>query len=353
MDDIIDNDNTEEVGDFVRPEDDFTGFMQMMKKVDANAVDSDNDEEESEEGIGIPDEQLPPSMRGQGTKKVADKENDEEDNDDDDEDTSKNKDDVETKNEDSDDDDEDNDYEDDELEVSLDTIITLPDGTSKSIAQLTQDYATSEEIKEKQSNLSSKEAELLERGANLDKDLALAKLEADDVVEKFDGFDWAALLAENPEEYGKAKMYVERHQKRSNEIRRLMDEREAIKADEEKKILTEKAQNCVTVLSKDIPGWSGDLYRDILSYAIDKGADPDYISKCTDPGVLKAFYDSMKLQKGENIVKAKVKRNSGSPKRTLNTSTKEKIVTKKNPVEGLQGREIDDYNRLQNILGNK
>lgn len=347
MEDILD----EDLSTVVRPEDDFGGFMNMLSKQDSSIkVDvEDNDEEDEDQPLDIPEEELPPSMRGKGKKSEPSKNDNDEDDSEEEEEVEEGDEDIPPS-----EDDEENDEPQDDLEVSLDTVITLPDGTSKSIEELTRDFKTTEEIKERETFLSSKEEELKERGANLDKDLALAKLEADDVIDKFKGFDWSALLAESPEEYGKAKMYVERHEKRSNEIRQLMNEREASVKEQETQALQEKAQACVTTLSKDIPGWSGELYKDILTYAIDKGTDPDVISKCTDPGILKAFYNSMKFEKGENIVKAKIKRNVSSPKRTLKASTQEQVKSKsKTSMAGFQGQEVDEFLKLQSILGNK
>lgn len=192
MDDIIDN----EVTDIVRPEEDFGGFMDMLRKTDSSVKVKVDEENEEEESIDLPDEDLPPSMRGKGKKEEPQE-------DEDDEEDSSEDDDAEDEDDINDEEvDEENDEPLDDLEVSLDTVITLPDGTSKSIEELTRDFKTSEEIKERETFLSSKEEELKERGSNLDKDLALAKLEADDVIDKFKGFDWSALLAESPEEYG-------------------------------------------------------------------------------------------------------------------------------------------------------
>lgn len=322
------------VENIVRPEDDYDSFLTMLKTTD-DAAPPEDDEVVDEDEIPVdPDE--PP----------ADDENDESDDEDASDEDDESEDEVED-----DTPDEDNDDEGDGvLEVALDTIITLPDGTERSIEELTKGYAENQAIVERETELNGKETELTEKLNNVDKLLKLGKLEADDVLEKFDGFDWEALLKENPEEYGKTKMFVERYQKRQRDIQNAMADREAEAEKREQSLRENKAIECVKSLQKNIPGWSNNLYHQILEYARGKGVDSSYIETCTDAGVLTALYDSMRLSKGENIVKAKVKKNVTSPKRVVSANSKAKASNDK-PVNttGLQGAEADEFTAFMKL----
>lgn len=348
MDDIIDNPEVTTV----RPEDDFEGFMNMFSgNTDKNDED-ETDENEHELDPELRDEELPPSLKGKKSTKKSEEEEDTSDADEDEDNDEEDDSDDEQDSDEGEEDEEENDFPEDGLEVTFDTVITLPDGSEKSIEELSRGYAAGEELRERESTLGEREKTFNEREEKLDKALSLAKLEADDVIERFEGFDWSALLAESPEEFGKTKMFVERYQKRGDEIRKIMEERTA-KAEEAKAAeVKDKAQACVTTLSKEIPGWSSNLYNDILSYAVEKGTDPEFIQQCTDPGVLKAFYQAMRFDRGENIVKAKIKRATKAPTKTLKANNGAQSAPKKK-VAGLQGGEVAEFNMLTRILNGK
>ncbi|WXX18527.1 hypothetical protein TacPo2_72 [Pantoea bacteriophage TacPo2] len=328
----MDDENEVITPEVIRPEDDYEGFLAMMNgesndttpavpeesdeqiPTDPDEVDEDNDETPPPEDEETPDEEeeeLPP-----------------EENDEDDEGG-----------------------DDTPLEVDLDTVITLPDGTERTIEELTQGFADNSAVSEREAALKAKEDEYASQYADLSDKLKLAKLEADDVLEKFDGFDWNALLQESPEEFGKTKMFVERYQKRAQEIQKAMTDLNAKEAKKVEAANQEKALNCVRSLQKNISGWNNGLYHQILEYAVNSGVDEKYITTCTDASVIKAFYDSMRLAKGENVVKAKVKKAVGSPKRVLSAQAKKSAANKK-PVNtaGLQGSEVDEFAAFQKFI---
>lgn len=327
-------DPIEVVEDILRPEDDYASFLSMMGNeasedapaskakadneipVDPDEDDEPNDEtpEESEEDDTPEEEDAPPP-----------EENDDEE------------------------------LEEDSapLEVDIDTIITLPDGTERTIEELTRGYAENTFITEREEALKAKESEYAERESLLGDKLKLAKLEADDVLEKFEGFDWNALLQESPEEFGKTKMFVERYQTRSREINKQMEALKAREAEALDESNRSKAISCVQALQKNITGWNSGLYRQILEFAVEKGVDKDYISNCTDPSVITAFYDSMRLSKGENVVKAKVKRSVSSPKRVISGKPSGNATVKKNSTAGMQGSEASEFEQLMKMLDKK
>lgn len=316
----------------LRPEDDYAGFLAMMGSNDetppADAIESDPNEipvdpdEVDEENDELPpdDDEVP-----EEEEELPPEENDEEVDDEE--------------------------IDDSPLEVDLDTVITLPDGTERTIEELTQGYADNTAVSEREAKLKTLEDEYNAKHADLNAKLKLAKLEADDVLEKFEGFDWNSLLQENAEEFGKTKMFVERYQNRAREIQNAMNE---LNAKEQKRVEADnhdRAVKCVRDLQKGISGWNNNLYHQILEYAVGAGVDEKYITTCTDASVIKAFYDSMRLAKGENVVKAKVKKAVQSPKRVLSAQAKKSVANKK-PVNtsGLQGKELDEFAAFQKFI---
>ncbi|WWV91990.1 hypothetical protein [Escherichia phage PJNS034] len=329
----MDDENEVITDSVIRPEDDYEGFLAMMNgesvtaepESDENEIPVDPDEavdEENDEPLPA-DEDEEESETEEEEEELPAEENDEEEAEEDDS----------------------------PLEVDLDTVITLPDGTERTIEELTQGFADNTLIAEREQALKAKEDEYASQYADLSDKLKLAKLEADDVLEKFEGFDWNALLQESPEEFGKTKMFVERYQKRSQDIQKAMAD---LNAKEAKKAETEnqaKAVECVRSLQKNIPGWSNGLYHQILEYAVNSGVDEKYITTCTDASVLKAFYDSMRLAKGENVVKAKVKKAVKSPSRVVSAQAKKSTASKK-PVNttGLQGSEASEFTEFLKFI---
>lgn len=329
-------DPIEVVESVLRPEDDYAGFLAMMGDdvpADASAAPKADNE--------IP----------------VDPDADDEPNDESDEPSDDDADDVPDDEKDAPPP-EDNDEEDDEegdsdpLEVDIDTVITLPDGTERTIEELTRGFAENTLIAEREEALKAKESEFANRESSLGDKLKLAKLEADDVLEKFEGFDWNALLQESPEEFGKTKMFVERYQTRSREINKAMSDLKAKEESAKDAANQERAITCVQALQKNITGWNSGLYRQILEFAVEKGVDKDYISNCTDPSVITAFYDSMRLAKGENVVKAKVKKSISSPKRVISGKPSGKVSVKASTA-GMQGSEATEYADLMRMLDKK
>lgn len=324
----MDDENAVITEDVIRPEDDYEGFLAMINGSSNDTAKATTPESDPNEIPVDPDE-------------VVDEENDELPPEDDEESTEEEEEELPPE----ENDEEEVEEDDSPLEVDLDTVITLPDGTERTIEELTQGFADNTVIAEREAQLKAKEDEYASQYADLSDKLKLAKLEADDVLEKFEGFDWNALLQESPEEFGKTKMFVERYQKRSQDIQKAMAD---LNAKEAKKAETEnqaKAVECVRSLQKNIPGWNNNLYHQILEYAVTTGVDEKYITTCTDASVLKAFYDSMRLAKGENVVKAKVKKAVGSPKRVVSSQAKAKAAAAKKPVNtaGMQGSEASEF----------
>lgn len=213
-------------------------------------------------------------------------------------------------------------YEDDEVyDVDYGTIITLPDGRELSIETLANGYMAGTDLSEKQEQLTNHIAEFEERVSGLRNVLDLAQLEADKVISDYDGFDWEDLAAKDPQAYVENNRFLERYKARKAD---LVAAQERIRAEADAKAQEEyqaKCTECVGILRKEIPNWSDDLYRNLLQYAVDLGADKDEILEENRPSVFLALHKAYQFDKGKQQVSAKIKR-PGAPKKVVKPGTK-------------------------------
>lgn len=72
-------------------------------------------------------------------------------------------------------------------------------------------------------------------------------------------------------------------------------------------INAEAAREAVAELTRDIPGWSDQLYGEILAYGAAEGLDADDLASVTNPKVLKIIRKAMLHDKAEKVVTQKVK----------------------------------------------
>ena len=220
--------------------------------------------------------------------------------------------------------------EDGVIDVDFDTLITLPNGVEITIEDLHKGFKSNEDVIKLQEELEEEKATFTELKQSAEKRIALSKLEAERVLEEFRGFDWQKLARENPEEFANTKLFVEKYAERKNEIEaeyaRIEQEKEAAKAAE----LKVSAKACLEKLTQDIPAWNQSLYSEILAHGVEElGIEKDFLLSCTDPGVIKALYGSLRMKKGADSVKAKVTKKVKAPVKTAKSTKKEVKVTKK------------------------
>jgi hypothetical protein len=60
----------------------------------------------------------------------------------------------------------------------------------------------------------------------------------------------------------------------------------------DKAIIMESALNAIETLSKDVKGWSDEMYQSLLNFAISEGIDSDMINKSTDPNLLRVLNEA-------------------------------------------------------------
>lgn len=219
--------------------------------------------------------------------------------------------------------DDDTDEDDSDEEVDYESYeLTLPTGETVVLADMVAGYKAAEALKAEREEFETVKTEFEEKSKDIGKYLALAKLEAEKVIEDYEDFDWDGLAEDNFEEYTQNRQFLDRYARRHKEITKAMEDLESKKAAEEDRVRTEQAREAAAVLARDIPGWGADLYRKLMDYAVENGADPDYIKACTDPATFKVLHKAMEFEKGKQKITAKVKRLGGSPKKVAKAAPK-------------------------------
>lgn len=217
----------------------------------------------------------------------------------------------------------------DAFDVDYETVITLPDGRDMTIEELANGYLVGNDLVERETQLQNHIGQFEERVAGLRNVLDLAQLEADKVINDYEGFDWEELAAQDPQAYVENSRFLERYKARKAE---LVAAQERIRAEAEAKEQQEfqaKCGECVQILKKEIPNWDETLYQNLMQYAIDLGAVEDEILKENRPSIFLALHKAYQFDKGKQQVLAKIKR-PGAPKKVVK-STASKARTSQEP----------------------
>lgn len=206
--------------------------------------------------------------------------------------------------------------------------ITLPNGEEVTLSDLVKGYKDNEAVEAAISEFQKTQEEFTEKSASVGRLLELARLEADRVIEDYEGFDWASYKRDDPAGYVENREFLDKYKERRKEIISAMEKIDADKVQAEKEAKAQAAVEAGAILSRDIPGWNQNLYVELLDFAIANGADKDMIENSTDPVMFKMLYKALQFEKGKQIVKAKVKR-VGSPTKVVKPNAK--------PVERVDG----------------
>lgn len=157
--------------------------------------------------------------------------------------------------------------------------------------------------------------------------------------------DWLVLQNQlSPEEFA---WHRENAQKADAKYRKVLEKAQGFQQAAEQRQTAEqgrRAQEAVKVLQKDIPGWSEQLYGDILDYGASQGLDQGDLSRITDPGVIKVLHQALLYSKGQ---KAAAKKVAAAPTKVLKPGTRdvppEKALAAKKAERRLaQGSGSDD-----------
>jgi hypothetical protein len=157
--------------------------------------------------------------------------------------------------------------------------------------------------------------------------------------------DWLVLQNRlSPEEF---EWHRENAQKADAKYRKVLEKAQTFQQAAEQRQTAEhgrRAQEAVKVLQKDIPGWSEQLYGDILDYGASQGLDQGDLSRITDPGVIKVLHQALLYSKGQKVAAKKV---AAAPTKVLKPGTRdvppEKAIAAKKAERRLaQGSGSDD-----------
>ncbi|BCG45037.1 scaffolding protein [Escherichia phage EK010] len=202
------------------------------------------------------------------------------------------------------------------FDVDYETVITLPDGREMTIEELSNGYLTGAEMSERETTLQRHVEAFEERVAGLGDVLELAALEADRVIEDYNGFDWDKLAQEDPQAYVENKRFLEKYTARRQQLEQaqLKIKQEALA--KEQQLFQAKCTECVSVLKREIPNWDDNLYQNLMQYAIDLGATEEEVLKENRPSIFLALHKAYQFDKGKQQVMAKIKR-PGSPRKVV------------------------------------
>ena len=118
----------------------------------------------------------------------------------------------------------------------------------------------------------------------------------------------------------------------------------------------QEAQEAVKVLAdpeKGIPGWSDDLYTEIMDFAVEAGLPEDDVAQITNPQVIKLINDARMFRKGQKAAAKKVNltpkrvRKGGGGERPANQQAKQQRAAMKKLASG---RASDD-DAIQALVG--
>jgi len=121
--------------------------------------------------------------------------------------------------------------------------------------------------------------------------------------------DWNKLAAENPAEWAQRYQHVQNVNAKLAQIQAERQKISQARESELKETFQKQAKEAVEILSKDIPGWSNDLYGKVLKTGMEYGFKAEEVNAITDPRAIKVLHDAMKfraLQSAKPAVEKKV-----------------------------------------------
>lgn len=199
--------------------------------------------------------------------------------------------------------------------------VTLPSGEAVVLSDLVQGYRNAEEVRAMKEEVEAVKRDFEDKSGNLVSMLELAQLEVDSVIQEYEDTDWDELAKEDPSAYAQHRTYLDKHIRRSKDLKAAVGELEAKKAQEAQAAEQAKINEAVVRLQREIPGWGQQKYRGLVDYAVSLGADEDEVLNATDPLVFLALNKAMEFEKGKQAVKAKIK-TVGSPKKVARPTSK-------------------------------
>lgn len=225
-------------------------------------------------------------------------------------------------------------YEDgDVYDVDYETVITLPDGRELTIEDLSNGYMAGTDITEREEKLTRHISEFENRVNGLGDVLELASLEADKVIQDYEGFDWEKLAIDDPQAYVENSRFLEKYKQRRAQLEQAHNKIKAEATAKENEAFQAKCIECVNVLKREIPNWDDSVYQNLMQYAIDLGATEEEVLKENRPSIFLALHKAYQFDKGKQQVMAKIKR-PGSPRKVVKANgAKPRVEQKPNSAK--------------------
>lgn len=224
-----------------------------------------------------------------------------------------------------------------DMDVDYDTILTLPDGREITIEDLTNGYISGSDLEFREEKIQKVVQEFENRVAGMSDSLELCILEADRVIQDYDGFDWATLSLQDREAYVENMEFLNKYKRRREQLQGAFDKMKAEKDAVAQKEFNEQCRVCVETLQKTIPNWNEQLYTNLLEYAVEQGDAPERVGKENNPAFFQMLYKAYQFDKGKAQVTAKIKK-AGAPKRVMKSEAKGGLPASSNPKDMAKAR---------------
>jgi hypothetical protein len=202
--------------------------------------------------------------------------------------------------------------EEEQVPLTDETTVFEYEGKSVSLKEAQDGYLRREDytqktqaVAEQKKELDTVQATLATEAVELAKHLNLAQSEDVDTLKKYDGTDWARMSRENKGLYAKHKpvydALVEKTNKRETVLKGMTD-----KASTEMKAHQAK-QGKATIqrLTKDVPNFNEQMYKDALKHAVEMGMPQQMASGITDYGSMRMILNSMQVMNAKKGVATK------------------------------------------------
>jgi hypothetical protein len=145
---------------------------------------------------------------------------------------------------------------------------------------------------------------------------------------RFQGVNWEAVAADNPDQYRQAKAAYEQTKSTYDFIKSQADQFQAQTQQQDAAQLKQDAQDSLTVLKTQIPNWTNDLYYRIGDYAHKNlGVSSEEFNKVADHRIITALHKAMLFDSAKQVTaKKKLK---ASATKTLSGSKADSSTTTK------------------------
>lgn len=222
------------------------------------------------------------------------------------------------------------DQEDDETEVELsdDTLVEIQvDGEAKqaSLKDLKRLYGQEASLTRKSQETAAKRKEAEEALAKADISYRKLLERAEARMKPYAEVDMLVASRQmSTEDFAALRREAQEAEK---DLKFLREEADAFYKDaqaQQQKQVQEQAQNCVKVLSEQLPDWGDELYNNIRSYAVSQGLPQEQVDQYVDPTVIMILnkarlYDQTKATAETKKAKAKVIKTKEGTRKVLKT----------------------------------